>query len=270
MQIKLYAPVLQLLSSRAFCLSIQSPTSLMMASLCVSVLHVMSPMIGVPFFVVIPKPFREQVLSVTHDHELTGHVGVRKTYDSLWPSIKSDVSTFFKSCHVSQLSGKPNKFIPPAPLKPIPVIGEPFERILFDCVGPLPKTKSRNSYLITLMCASTRYPKIIPLHSLKAHAIVKAIIKLCTTFGVPKYIKSNQGTNFIYKVFAIVIKKLNIRYLVRITLSPKVPLNGFIRLSNQSPESFVLNNKKNGMRKSHCCYLTFVLRLKLPWPSLPH
>lgn len=34
---------------------------------------------------------------------------------------------------------KTNKVILPAPLQPIPVIiGEPSERILIDCVGPLP------------------------------------------------------------------------------------------------------------------------------------
>ncbi len=30
------------------------------------------------FQVVVPKPYREQVLSVAHDHELSGHVGIRK------------------------------------------------------------------------------------------------------------------------------------------------------------------------------------------------
>ncbi|XDV49410.1 hypothetical protein PO909_018663 [Leuciscus waleckii] len=176
--------------------------------------------------VVIPKPYREQVLSVAHDHELSGHVGVRKTYDNLlkhffWPSMKSDVSKFCKSCHACQLSGKPNQVIPPAPLRPIPVLGEPFERILIDCVGPLPKTKSGNSYLLTLMCTSTRYPEAIPLRSLKAHGVVKAIVKFCTTFGVPKYIQSDQGTNFMSKVFTKVIKKLNIKHQVSSAYHPQ-------------------------------------------------
>ncbi len=116
------------------------------------------------FQVIVPKPYRLQVLSVAHDHELSGHLGIRKTYDQLlkhffWPSMKSDVAKFCKSCHACQIAGKPNQIPPPAPLKPIPVLGEPFERILIDCVGPLPKTKSGNSYLLTLMCASTRFPK---------------------------------------------------------------------------------------------------------------
>ena len=32
-------------------------------------------------------------------------------------------------------------------------------RIMIDCVGPLPKTKSGNEYLLTIMCASTRFPQ---------------------------------------------------------------------------------------------------------------
>jgi hypothetical protein len=38
--------------------------------------------------------------------------------------------------------GTPNQKIPQAPLCPIPAFDEPFSRILIDCVGPLPKTKS--------------------------------------------------------------------------------------------------------------------------------
>ncbi len=178
------------------------------------------------FQVVVPKPYREQVLCVAHDHELSGHVGIRKTYDHLmkhffWPSMKSDVAKFCKSCHACQIAGKPNQVVPPAPLKPIPVLGEPFERILIDCVGPLPKTKSGNDFLLTLMCVSTRLPEAIPLRSLKAHAIVKAIVKFCTTFGIPKYIQSDQGTNFMSRVFAKVMKQLNVKHQVSSAYHPQ-------------------------------------------------
>ncbi len=178
------------------------------------------------FQVIVPKPYRLQVLSVAHDHKLSGHLGIRKTYDQLlkhffWPSMKSDVAKFCKSCHACQIAGKPNQIPPPAPLKPIPVLGEPFERILIDCVGPLPKTKSGNSYLLTLMCASTRFPEAIPLHSIKAHTIVKAVVKFCTTFGMPKHIQSDQGTNFMSNVFAKVMKQLAIKHQVSSAYHPQ-------------------------------------------------
>lgn len=176
--------------------------------------------------VVVPKPYRLHALSVAHEHELSGHVGIRKTYDSLlkhffWPSMKSDVAKFCKSCHACQLAGKPNQVIPPAPLKPIPALGEPFERILIDCVGPLPKTKSGNSYLLTLMCATTRFPEAIPLRTLKAPAIIKAIVKFCTTFGLPRYIQSDQGSNFMSKVFAKVMRQLNVKHQVSSAYHPQ-------------------------------------------------
>ena len=46
-----------------------------------------------------------------------------------------------------------------------------------DCAGPPPKTKSGNQYLLTIMCASTRFREAIPLRNIKAKTIVKALTK---------------------------------------------------------------------------------------------
>ena len=56
-----------------------------------------------------------------------------------------------KSCHICQVAGKLNQTIPSAPLYPIPVVCEPFEQVLVDCVGPLPRTKAGNKFLLTVM-----------------------------------------------------------------------------------------------------------------------
>ena len=73
--------------------------------------------------------------------------------------------------------GKPNKKIPKAHLQPISAFDEPFGRIIGDCVGPLPKTKSGNQYVLTIMCASTRFPEAIPLRNIKSKSVVKALVK---------------------------------------------------------------------------------------------
>ena len=73
--------------------------------------------------------------------------------------------------------GKPNQKIPAAPLKPIPAFDEPFSRVIVDCVGRLPKTKSGDQYLLTIMCASSRFPEAIPLRNIKAKTIKKALAK---------------------------------------------------------------------------------------------
>lgn len=78
---------------------------------------------------------------MAHDHELSGHVGVRKTYDNLLTNISFGLRrnlTFLNSVnlvmHVSY-TANPIKLFPQPQLKLIPVLGDPFERILIDCVG---------------------------------------------------------------------------------------------------------------------------------------
>ena len=73
--------------------------------------------------------------------------------------------------------GKPNQTIPKTHLQPIPAFDQPFCRILIDCVGPLPRTKSGIEYLLTIMCTSTRFLEAIPLRNIKTKSIVKALIK---------------------------------------------------------------------------------------------
>ena len=99
---------------------------------------------------------------------------------------------YCRTCHVCQIMGKPNQIIPCAPLCPIPVVGEPFDRIVVDCVGPLPKTRSGNQFLLTIMCSATRYPKAVPLRNITAKSVTKALIKFFTTFGLPKEIQHSH------------------------------------------------------------------------------
>ena len=62
---------------------------------------------------VVPTRYRQSVLSLAHDHHWSGHLGVTKTYDRVlrhffWSGLKQDVSRFCRTCHVCQITGKPN------------------------------------------------------------------------------------------------------------------------------------------------------------------
>ena len=128
--------------------------------------------------IVVPKSYRHEILSIAHESPMSGHLGINKTYHKIinhfyWPGLKSDVSKYCKICHTCQMVGKPNQTIPKAQLQPIPAFDEPFSRILIDCAGPLPRTKSGNETLLTIMCTSTRFPEAIPLRNIKTKSIVK-------------------------------------------------------------------------------------------------
>lgn len=168
------------------------------------------------FQIVVPVEYHPDVLHLAQDHSLAGHLGVKKTYDHVlrhffWPGPKSDVIQYCRSCHVCQVAGKPHQKIPVAPLHPIPAIREPLERILIDCVGLLPCTKARHQYILTIMRAATCFPEAIPLRRITAPAITKALIKFFM-FGLPRVVQSDQGCNFMSRLFSQVFQQLSIRH----------------------------------------------------------
>lgn len=165
--------------------------------------------------IVAPLSIRQDLMEIAHDG-LAGHLGVRKTVKKLtthyyWPKLQQDVTNFIKSCHVCQTVGKPSQPIPVAPLKPIPVLDEPFNKIIIDCVGPLPRTRKGHQYLLTVMCASTRYPEAFPLKSITAKNIVSQLLNMFTKVGIPKSIQSDRGSNFTSGLFQQVLRELDIR-----------------------------------------------------------
>ncbi|XP_064113196.1 LOW QUALITY PROTEIN: uncharacterized protein LOC135219913 [Macrobrachium nipponense] len=139
--------------------------------------------------IVLPLSVRNSVMEIAHD-AYGGHLGVHKTYCQIlncffWPNMKKDVAKFVRTCHVCQISGKPNQVIPKAPLQPILVPDEPFSKIIIDNVGPLPKTKKSNQYLLTIICPTTRYPIAIPLRNICAKNIANSLLSF-HEFRYPK------------------------------------------------------------------------------------
>ncbi len=166
--------------------------------------------------VVLPEKFRTSVIQAAHDN-VAGHMGVKKTYHRVlqnffWPRVKRDVSKYVKTCHTCQITSKPNQTLKPAPLYPIPVMSQPFTHLIVDCVGPLPRSRSGCSYLLTIMCQSTRYPAAYPLRSITTRNVVKAITEFISVFGIPKVIQTDQGSNFTSRLFSQVLKQLNITH----------------------------------------------------------
>ena len=175
---------------------------------------------------VLPRRYREEVLQTAHETPMGGHLGVRKTLERIsrnffWPGIRRDVSRYCQTCHPCQMIGKPNQRIPAAPLHPIPAFEEPFCRVLIDCVGPLPKTKSGNQYLLTIMCASTRFPEAVPMRSISAGKIIKSLTNFFSMVGLPKIVQSDQGSNFTSRVFRQAMNSLGIKTVTSSAYHPQ-------------------------------------------------
>jgi len=132
---------------------------------------------------VVPVPLREKVMKLAHDGIMSGHQGVKKTYDKVVayffrPGVHGDVVRYCHSCDICQrtvIKGKVTK----TPLEKMPLIEIPFQRVAVDLVGPIaPVTDKWNRYILTMMDYATRYPEAVFLKSIEAETVAEALVTM--------------------------------------------------------------------------------------------
>ena len=173
--------------------------------------------------VVVPSSRRTSVLELAHSNLVAGHFGFKKTFARisrhfLWPRMWGDVKNFVRSCAGCQRAARNNNAR--APLQPLPCVSEPFEKVAFDLVGPLPRTCSGNRYLLTMMCLYTKYPEAIPLKRVDNESVLDAMLEIFARHGLPKTILTDQGSVFMSKLTSQLWKTLGVH---RVRTSPYHP-----------------------------------------------
>ena len=92
------------------------------------------------------KKLRTDIMSLSHDTPLVGHLGNKKTRERIMQHFSGlgmyiDISRYCKSCSACP------KGTPKARLVPIPPIEVPFSRVAIDFVGTLQTTEKKNRYI---------------------------------------------------------------------------------------------------------------------------
>ena len=130
--------------------------------------------------IVAPTQIRMRLLSLAHDSIFAGHLGISATKSSLmnhftWPGISKDIHSFVKTCPICQKHAKRQ---PKLPLGKMEVITQPFNKVAIDIMGPFPTTTKNNSYALTLVDFSTRWPECIPLSNIKSETIAQTLFDI--------------------------------------------------------------------------------------------
>ena len=173
--------------------------------------------------VVVPVNRRQQVLQMGHSSSIAGHFGVKKTHAKIarhfvWPGLWTQVKAYVRTCEGCQLAAKQHKSR--APLQPLPCVGEPFQKVAFDLVGPLPRTSSGHKYLLTAMCLFTKFPVAIPLKKVDNVSVLDAMMQIFSRYGMPSELLTDQGSVFTSKLTVLMCKTFNI---AKIRTSPYHP-----------------------------------------------
>ncbi|GFR82395.1 Gypsy retrotransposon integrase-like protein 1 [Elysia marginata] len=150
---------------------------------------------------VIPSLLVPSVLKLAHDVPVAGHMGVARTKERIlqsfyWPNVQKDVKMYCRSCKTCQMTLAKRR-TPKAPVQPIPVISEPFQKVAIDLDGPIaPHIDKGNRYILTIVDSATRWPEAIPLRNITTVAVTEAVSSAFSRLGLPKQFLADRGTQF--------------------------------------------------------------------------
>lgn len=183
---------------------------------------------------VVPKGVRWQVMKANHDD--IGHFGLDKTFEKIKSNFwfakmrrftKKYVDSCLECAHAKVPAGKKA-----GELHPIPKVDCPFHTIHIDHLGPFVRSKKKNSYLLLIIDAFTKYIMLVPVKSTKTVHSIRAMKNYFHTFGVPKRLISDRGASFTAKRFKEYLHSLGIRHILNATASPRA--NGQVERYNRT------------------------------------
>ena len=189
---------------------------------------------------VLPKQCRKTVLHLAHTIPLAGHMGRDKTTRRIlqrfyWPTVYKDTADYCRSCAECQKSR--DLRMRRAPLVPLPIIKEPFERIAMDIVGPLPRSQSGNRFILVICDYATRYPEAVPLRTINAENIAEELVKFFSRVGIPKEILTDQGSNFVSQLLTEIYRLLHIHPIRTTPYHPQT--DGLVERFNKTLKSLL-------------------------------
>ena len=174
---------------------------------------------------VVPKTLQTELLHWCHDHFMSGHLGLNKTYERLrstnfWNNMFADLQRWNKSC-VSWAQKKRDVHHSKQPLLPIAVSG-PWEVIAADCMGPLPATSLGNRYILIIGDLFTKYIETAALPSIETAIITQVFLdKIVFRHGPPHRFLTDRGTNFTSKLMTQLCNDLNINKVFTSSYHPQ-------------------------------------------------
>ena len=133
------------------------------------------------------------------------------------------MARFCRSCDIFQRTISKGR-IPKVPFQKMPLIDQPFKRVVVDLVGPIyPPSKNGHQYILTLVDYATRYPEAIALKRIDTPTVTEALVDMFSRLGIPdaEEIVSDLGTQFVSECMEEVNRLLSIRLL---TTTPYHPM----------------------------------------------
>jgi hypothetical protein len=195
-----------------------------------------------------------------------------------WPQMYKNIKSYVQSCDQCQRRGKYKRI---EPFHPIPVF-EPFYQIGIDIVGPLPRTKNGNRYIVVAIDYLTKWPEAKALPLVTAENVATFIYEnIICQYRCPTKILSDRRTHFNNKMIEKLVNCFQIKH--NFSTPYHLQTNGLVECFNRTlckalaktasntdewdlfiaPILFAYRTSKNSLTKIEPFYLVYGQSAKL-------
>ena len=188
------------------------------------------------FLLYIPKELRTEILFSHHDHLLSGHLGVQKTYEKLrlryyWPRLFKTVEEWVRSCPDCQTRKNPAAMR--APVTPLPIPAEPFDMVSVDVLGPFREARLTGNRYIAIYCDHlTRWVEAVPFRRNTSGTIARMLVeRICCRHGTPRVLLSDRGAPFLSELAHEVYRIMKVKKVSTASYNPQG--NGLVEKFNR-------------------------------------
>lgn len=175
-------------------------------------------------------------LRKVQDVHLEGHQGILNTLDKVARFYvlhdgRELVEQVVKSCETCQFRARiKNKRVNPGAVVKTP--RHPFFLVSVDAIGPLSVTSKGNKYILTAICNLTRYPMAKAVPDIDEVTTGEFYMDVISFGGVPQYLLSDRGSNFISTYVHHFLKQLGCKNIMTTSYRPQA--NGMCERLNGS------------------------------------
>ncbi|GBM19208.1 Transposon Tf2-9 polyprotein [Araneus ventricosus] len=161
--------------------------------------------------IVIPKSLIKVCIETAH----APHFGVKKTFEFIrhkyqWKGMYLDTKNFCEHCEKC-LENKPKAKLTQTQMIPKRNLA-PGQCIAIDVVGKLPRSTDNKNFILTIIDHYSRYLEAYPLQNITSRTIINCLNKYFANFGLPKFLITDNATNFISNEMVEFLDRLNIQH----------------------------------------------------------
>ena len=159
--------------------------------------------------IMVPEHLTQKVIYMGHNK--FGHQGNARTATSLkkkfyWATMRKDIQTHVKKCHYCNCRKAENR-VAKIPIQRYEPMNRPWDQTHADITGPFNQTRKGNKYLLVIRDRLSKFIILIPLKEKKAEVIRDHLREVFLTFGFPRKLITDRGTEFSLKKLDALLKE---------------------------------------------------------------